>query len=79
MIGLITLSGEASRPSIELKLQSWYFIFLVIQVFLVTTITSAASAGMIHMFIAFPFMSFTDISQPPHRYSFTAHDTSHCH
>lgn len=64
MIGLIKLSGEPSGPNIELKLQSWYFIFLVIQVFLVTTITSAASAGM---FVTFPSASFTDISQPPHR------------
>ncbi|KAA8904862.1 hypothetical protein FN846DRAFT_907594 [Sphaerosporella brunnea] len=42
---LLLISGETNYPSIQLKLQNWYFIFLVIQVFLVTTITSAASAA----------------------------------
>jgi hypothetical protein len=42
---LIRISGESNHPAIQLKLQNWYFIFLVIQVFLVTTITSAASAA----------------------------------
>lgn len=38
------LGGAASRSSIELTVQLSYFTFLVIQVFLVTTVTSSASA-----------------------------------
>ncbi|KAB5559526.1 hypothetical protein GE09DRAFT_1220207 [Coniochaeta sp. 2T2.1] len=38
-------SGVPSRPLIELFTQGWYFVFQVVQVFLVTTITSAASAA----------------------------------
>lgn len=34
-----------SRPLIELFTQGWYFVFQVVQVFLVTTLTSAASAA----------------------------------
>jgi hypothetical protein len=34
-----------SLPLIELYTQGWYFIFQVVQVFLVTTLTSAASAA----------------------------------
>ncbi|OIW22745.1 DUF221 domain-containing protein [Coniochaeta ligniaria NRRL 30616] len=38
-------SGVPSRPLIELFTQGWYFIFQVVQVFLITTLTSAASAA----------------------------------
>lgn len=37
-------SGAPSRAAIELRTQNFYFAFQVIQVFLVTTVTSAASA-----------------------------------
>ena len=45
------LSGMPSLTAIELRLQSVYFLFQVIQVFLVTTISSGAAssiAGIIH-------------------------------
>lgn len=38
------LSGEVTVAEIELKTQTWYFIFQVIQVFLVTTLSSGATA-----------------------------------
>jgi calcium permeable stress-gated cation channel len=38
------LSGEPTLPQAELKTQAWYFIFQVIQVFLVTTFSSGAAA-----------------------------------
>ncbi|KAF2203168.1 DUF221-domain-containing protein [Delitschia confertaspora ATCC 74209] len=38
------LAGYVTLSQVELKTQSWYFAFQVIQVFLVTTVTSAASA-----------------------------------
>ena len=38
------LSGEVTKSHIELKTQEWYFIFQVIQVFLVTTFASGATA-----------------------------------
>lgn len=38
------LSGEVTIAEIELKTQTWYFIFQVIQVFLVTTLSSGATA-----------------------------------
>jgi hypothetical protein len=38
------LSGEVTSAEIELKTQTWYFIFQVIQVFLVTTLASGATA-----------------------------------
>ncbi|KAF2767428.1 DUF221-domain-containing protein [Teratosphaeria nubilosa] len=38
------LSGEPTTPQAELKTQAWYFAFQVIQVFLVTTTASGASA-----------------------------------
>lgn len=38
------LGGEVTTPNIELKCQSWYFAFQVIQVFLVTTFSSGASS-----------------------------------
>ena len=41
------LSGKPTLASVELRVQSTYFLFQVIQVFLVTTITSGASASVI--------------------------------
>ena len=38
------LSGEVSLPRVELKTQSWYMAFQVIQVFLITTFASGAAA-----------------------------------
>jgi hypothetical protein len=38
-------SGVPSRPLIELFTQGWYFVFQVVQVFLITTLSSAASAA----------------------------------
>jgi hypothetical protein len=38
------LSGEVTVSAVELKCQTWYMAFQVIQVFLVTTLSSAASA-----------------------------------
>ncbi|RDW60662.1 DUF221-domain-containing protein [Coleophoma cylindrospora] len=38
------LGGEVTTPNVELKCQSWYFAFQVIQVFLVTTFSSGASS-----------------------------------
>jgi calcium permeable stress-gated cation channel len=37
-------SGAATLPQVELRTQNWYFAFLVIQVFLVTTLSSSATA-----------------------------------
>jgi hypothetical protein len=47
------MAGVPTRPLVELYSQSAYFAFQVVQVFLVTTITSAASAA------------FTQILQDP--------------
>lgn len=41
---LAKLCGEPTLSQVELKTQSWYFIFQVIQVFLMTTFTSGATA-----------------------------------
>lgn len=41
---LAKLAGEPTLSAVELKTQSWYFAFQVIQVFLMTTFTSGASA-----------------------------------
>lgn len=41
---LAKLAGAPTLSQVELKTQSWYFIFQVIQVFLVTTISSGASS-----------------------------------
>ncbi|TLD21843.1 DUF221-domain-containing protein [Venturia nashicola] len=38
------LSGEVTTAEIELKTQTWYFIFQVIQVFFVTSLSSGATA-----------------------------------
>jgi calcium permeable stress-gated cation channel len=38
------LSGEPTVPQAELKVQAWYFVFSVFQVFLVTTFSSGAAA-----------------------------------
>lgn len=43
------LAGKPSRPSIELRVQNTYFFFQVIQVFLVTTISSGASAAAVQV------------------------------
>jgi hypothetical protein len=39
-------SGVPSLPLIELFTQGWYFVFQVVQVFLVTTLTSAVSGAL---------------------------------
>lgn len=44
MRNIAKLSGEPTIPEAELKTQAWYFIFQVIQVFLVTTFSSGAAA-----------------------------------
>jgi calcium permeable stress-gated cation channel len=36
--------GEPTNTSAELKVQKWFFVFQVVQVFLVTTLSSAAAA-----------------------------------
>jgi len=41
---LAKFAGAPTLSAVELKTQSWYFVFQVIQVFLVTTFSSAASA-----------------------------------
>ncbi|KAH8817395.1 hypothetical protein F5884DRAFT_779240 [Xylogone sp. PMI_703] len=38
------LSGAVTTPEVELKTQSWYFAFQVIQVFIITTFSSAATS-----------------------------------
>ncbi|CZT06742.1 related to A.thaliana hyp1 protein [Rhynchosporium agropyri] len=38
------LSGEVTRPAVELKCQTWYMAFQVIQVFLVMTFASGAAS-----------------------------------
>ena len=43
---MAALAGKPSLSSIELRVQNTYFMFQVIQVFLVTTITSSASAAI---------------------------------
>jgi calcium permeable stress-gated cation channel len=42
--GIAKLSGEPTIPQAELRTQNWYFMFQVIQVFLVTTLSSGAAA-----------------------------------
>ena len=42
-------SGKPSLSSVELRVQNSYFIFQVIQVFLITTISSAASAAAVQV------------------------------
>jgi calcium permeable stress-gated cation channel len=44
MRNIAKLSGEPTLPEAELKTQVWYFIFQVIQVFLITTFSSGAAA-----------------------------------
>lgn len=39
-----TFGGEATKTSAELKVLKWYFVFQVLQVFLVTTLASGAAA-----------------------------------
>lgn len=40
------LAGKPSQASVELRVQNSYFLFQVIQVFLVTTVTSGAAASV---------------------------------
>ncbi|KAK5939505.1 phosphate metabolism protein 7 [Knufia obscura] len=42
---LAKLGGEPTLSAVELKTQTWYFAFQVIQVFLLTTFTSGAAAS----------------------------------
>jgi hypothetical protein len=39
------ISGEVTLPAVELKTQTWYMAFQVIQVFLVTTFSSGAASS----------------------------------
>lgn len=39
------LSGEVTLPAVELKTQTWYMAFQVVQVFLVTTFSSGAASS----------------------------------
>ena len=41
------MAGKPSVASVELRVQNTYFLFQVIQVFLVTTVTSSASASVV--------------------------------
>ncbi|EXJ56953.1 hypothetical protein A1O7_07297 [Cladophialophora yegresii CBS 114405] len=41
---LAKFAGEPTQSAIQLKVQSWYFAFQVVQVFLITTFASSASA-----------------------------------
>lgn len=41
------VAGKPSLSSVELRVQNTYFLFQVIQVFLVTTVTSSASASVV--------------------------------
>ena len=52
-IVLFKLAGAATVAEVELKTQTWYFVFQVIQVFLVTTLSSGAAS------------SFTSIQHQP--------------
>ena len=45
------LSGKPSLSSVELRVQNSFFLFQVIQVFLVTTVTSSASAVAVQVFL----------------------------
>jgi calcium permeable stress-gated cation channel len=40
---LAKFAGEPTQSAIQLKVQSWYFIFQVVQVFLITTFASSQS------------------------------------
>ncbi len=40
---LAKFAGEPTQAAIQLKVQSWYFAFQVVQVFLITTVTSSKS------------------------------------
>lgn len=43
---LFKRAGAASTAEVELKTQTWYFVFQVIQVFLVTTLGSGAASSV---------------------------------
>ena len=43
------LAGKPSLASVELRVQNTYFLFQVLQVFLVTTLSSAASASVVQI------------------------------
>ena len=45
------LSGKPSQSSVELRVQNSHFLFQVIQVFLITTITSSASAVAVQVIL----------------------------
>lgn len=44
IIVLFKLAGAVTTSEIELRTQTWYFVFQVIQVFLITTLSSGAAA-----------------------------------
>lgn len=43
-VDIFTSCGEPTKPSAELKVLQWYYVFQVLQVFLVTTLSSGAAA-----------------------------------
>jgi calcium permeable stress-gated cation channel len=44
LVGMSKLGGEVTLPAVELRTQHWYMAFQVVQVFLITTFASGASA-----------------------------------
>ncbi|KAG9237312.1 hypothetical protein BJ875DRAFT_165028 [Amylocarpus encephaloides] len=59
---MMKLSGEVTLPDVELKTQTWYMAFQVIQVFLVTTFSSGA-ASVVTQIINDPGMATTLLAQ----------------
>ncbi|KAF2743775.1 DUF221-domain-containing protein [Sporormia fimetaria CBS 119925] len=59
---LAKMSGHVTRSQIELQTQSWYFAFQVIQVFLITTMTSAATT-VVDQVLEDPGMVITLLSE----------------
>ena len=41
---MMKLSGEVTRPAVELKTQSQYMAFQVVQIFVITTFSSGAAS-----------------------------------
>lgn len=55
---LFKLAGAVTVSEVELKTQTWYFVFQVIQVFLVTTLAAGAT-GSVFSIISQPAMAPT--------------------
>ena len=56
------LSGEVTLARVELKTQAWYMAFQVVQVFLITTFASGASA-VVSQIIATPSSATTLLAE----------------